>query len=331
MDLLTFDHSFVKVNGITMHVAEKSPCVSGNGAFDGVIYRHPVILFLHGFPELWYTWRHQMVALSSLGYRTIAPDLRGYGDTDAPESVDAYTSLHVVGDLIGLIDAVVGAGEKVFVVGHDWGAIIAWHLSLLRPDRVRALVNMSVVFDPWNPMRKPISMFRSFYGDDYYICRFQECGEIEAEFAKAGTERSLLEFLTYRSPGPILLPKGKSYDDPISLPSWLTDCDVKYYVSKYEKNGFTGPVNYYRNMDRTWELMGSLSKAQVKVPVKFVIGDQDLTYHIPGTKKYIHDGRFKSHVPLLDEVVVIEGVGHFLHEERPDEISKHIHDYFGSF
>ncbi|CAH8276483.1 unnamed protein product [Arabidopsis lyrata] len=327
---LTFDHSFVKVNGINMHVAEKYPSVAGNGAFDGAI-RPPVILFLHGFPELWYTWRHQMVALSSLGYRTIAPDLRGYGDTDAPESVDAYTSLHVVGDLIGLIDAVVGDREKVFVVGHDWGAIIAWHLCLLRPDRVKALVNMSVVFDPWNPKRKPISLFKSFYGDDYYICRFQEHGEIEAEFAKVGTERCLLEFLTYRNPGPILLPKGKRYDDSVSLPSWLTDCDVKYYVSKYEKNGFTGPVNYYRNMDRTWELMGSLSKAQVKVPVKFIIGDQDLTYHIPGTKKYIQDGRFKSHVPLLDEVVVIKGVGHFLHEERPDEISKHIHDYFLTF
>ncbi|KAL1194002.1 hypothetical protein V5N11_008762 [Cardamine amara subsp. amara] len=327
---LTFDHSFVKVNGIKMHVAEKSPSVVGNGAFDGVISR-PVILFLHGFPELWYTWRHQMLALSSLGYRTIAPDLRGYGDTDAPESVDAYTSLHIVGDLIGLIDAVVGDREKVFVVGHDWGAIITWHLCLLRPDRVKALVNMSVVFDPWNPKRKPISTFKSFYGDDYYICRFQEYGEIEAEFAKVGTERVLLELLTYRNPGPILLPKGKRYEDPVSLPSWLTDYDVKYYVSKYEKNGFTGPVNYYRNMDRTWELMGSLSNAQVKVPVKFIIGDQDLTYHMPGTKKYIENGRFKSHVPLLDEVVVIEGVGHFLHEERPDEISKHIHDYFLTF
>ena len=201
----------------------------------------------------------------------------------------------------------------------------------------------------------------------------QEYGEIEAEFAKVGTERVLLEMLTYRNPGPILLPKGKSYDDPVSLPSWLTEYDVKYYVSKYEKSGFTGPVNYYRNMDRyetclyiklgsislisparfvsffcflfffsvtinlcfarcrTWEMMGAFSNAQVKVPVKFIIGDQDLTYHIPRTKKYIHDGRFKSHVPLLDEVVVLKGVGHFLHEERPDEISKHIHDYFLTF
>lgn len=106
---LTFNHRFVKVNGINMHFAEKTPSlVADNGAFDGALRPPPVILFLHGFPELWYTWRHQMVALSSLGYRTIAPDLRGYGDTEAPESEDAYTSLHVVGDLIGLIDAVVG-------------------------------------------------------------------------------------------------------------------------------------------------------------------------------------------------------------------------------
>ncbi|CAN8274997.1 unnamed protein product [Cochlearia groenlandica] len=327
---LTFNHRLVKVNGINIHFAEKSPSssVTDNGSL-----RRPVILFLHGFPELWYTWRHQMTSLSSSGYRTIAPDLRGYGDTEAPESVESYTSLHVVGDLIGLIDAVVGDREKVFVVGHDWGAIIAWHLCLLRPDKVKAMVNMSVVFDPWNPKRKPVSTLRSFYGDDYYICRFQECGEIEEEFAKIGAERVLLKLLTYRDTDPILLPKGKSYGDdhPVTLPSWLTEYDVKYYVSKYEKNGFTGPVNYYRNMDRTWELMGALSNTQVKVPVKFIIGDQDLTYHIPGTKKYIHEGRFKSHVPLLDEVVVIKGVGHFLHEERPDEISKHIHDYFRTF
>lgn len=168
---LTFTHRFVKVNGINMHFAEKTPSVAAD---NGASRPPPVILFLHGFPELWYTWRHQMAALSSLGYRTIAPDLRGYGDTEAPESTDAYTSLHVVGDLIGLIDAVVGGDrEKVFVVGHDWGAVIAWHLCLLRPDRVKALVNMSVVFEPWNLKRKPISMFKSFYGDDYYICRFQ--------------------------------------------------------------------------------------------------------------------------------------------------------------
>ncbi|XP_010548981.1 PREDICTED: bifunctional epoxide hydrolase 2 [Tarenaya hassleriana] len=329
---LTFQHKFIKVNGINMHFAEKSPspAAAGEGDFGG-IRGPPVILFIHGFPELWYSWRHQMTALSALGYRTIAPDLRGYGDTDAPESVGAYTGLHVVGDLIGLIDAIVGEREKVFVVGHDWGAIIAWQLCLLRPDRVRALVNMSVVFDPWNPKRKPIPTWKHLYGDDYYICRFQEYGAIEAEFAKMGTERALMEFLTYRNPSPLRLPKGKGYSVHLSRPSWLSDYDLQYYVSKYEKKGFTGPLNYYRNMDRTWELMAPLSKAEVKVPVKFIIGDQDLTYHLHGVKDYIHGGRFKANVPLLDQVVVLEGVGHFLHEERPDDISKHIHDYFLTF
>jgi pimeloyl-ACP methyl ester carboxylesterase len=151
------EHRTIKVNGINMHVAEK-----GQG---------PVILFLHGFPELWYTWRHQIHALASLGYRAVAPDLRGYGDTDAPADPSSYTYLHVVGDLVALLDAI--AADQVFVVGHDWGAIIAWYLCLFRPDRVKALVNLSVAFSPRNPQRKPLEALRAVYGDDYYVCRFQ--------------------------------------------------------------------------------------------------------------------------------------------------------------
>ena len=153
------EHRTVKVNGINMHVAEK-----GQG---------PVILFIHGFPELWYAWRHQIVALASLGFRAVAPDLRGYGDTDAPESPENYTCLDIVGDLVALLDAIAPGDDKVFVVGHDWGAVIAWHLCLLRPDRVKALVNLSVAFNPRNPHRKPIPSMRAVCGDDYYMCRFQ--------------------------------------------------------------------------------------------------------------------------------------------------------------
>lgn len=157
-------HRIVKVNGINMHVAEK-----GEG---------PLILFLHGFPELWYSWRHQITALASLGYRAVAPDLRGFGDTDAPPEVTSYTCFHVVGDLVGLIDILAPNHEKVFVVGHDWGAIMAWLLCLFRPDRVKALVNLSVVFDPFDPdtsvsNNNRIEALRAYYGDDYYMCRFQ--------------------------------------------------------------------------------------------------------------------------------------------------------------
>ncbi len=153
------EHRTVSVNGINMHLAE-----NGEG---------PVILFLHGFPELWYSWRHQIIALASLGYKAVAPDLRGYGDTDSPPSITSYTTFHMVGDLVALLDIVAPDQDKVFVVGHDWGALIAWHLCLYRPGRVKAMVNMSVFLSPRNPKRKPLESLRAAYGNDYYICRFQ--------------------------------------------------------------------------------------------------------------------------------------------------------------
>ncbi|PIA61300.1 hypothetical protein AQUCO_00300676v1 [Aquilegia coerulea] len=151
------EHRNVKVNGINMHVAEK-----GEG---------PVVLFIHGFPELWYSWRHQIVAIAAHGYKAVAPDLRGYGDTDAPTSIDSYTCFHIVGDLVALIDTL--GVDQVFVVGHDWGAMIAWYLCLFRPDLVKALVNLSVPFIPRNPSIKFVDGFRALFGDDYYICKFQ--------------------------------------------------------------------------------------------------------------------------------------------------------------
>lgn len=151
------EHRSVTTNGIKMHIAS-----IGSG---------PVVLLLHGFPELWYSWRHQLVGLASLGYRAIAPDLRGYGDTDAPPSPASYTAVHIVGDLVGLLDSL--GIDQVFLVGHDFGAVMAWYFCLFRPDRVKALVNMSVIFSPRNPKLKPVESMRFLMGDDYYICRFQ--------------------------------------------------------------------------------------------------------------------------------------------------------------
>ncbi|TYI48621.1 hypothetical protein E1A91_D13G260900v1 [Gossypium mustelinum] len=168
-------HRMVEVNGINIHIAEK-----GKG---------PVILFLHGFPELWYSWRHQILALSNMGYRTVAPDLRGYGYSDIPESVDSYTCFHIVGDLVELIDVLDPHERKVFVVGHDWGAILAWFLCLFRPDKVKALVNLSVPFLRFDRNIKPVELWRAYYGSNHYISRFQEYGEIEGEFAWVGTDR----------------------------------------------------------------------------------------------------------------------------------------------
>lgn len=313
------EHRSVNVNGINMHIAEK-----GDG---------PVVLLLHGFPELWYSWRHQIVALASWGYKAVAPDMRGYGDTDAPPSFQSYSTLQIVGDIIALIDCL--GVDKVFLVGHDWGAMIAWHLCLFRPDRVKALVNFSVQYFPRNSSVKTMDLFRSVFGDDYYMCRFQEPGEMEAEFARFDTKAVMKYFLTIRDPAPLMIPKetglGILTGSEIALPSWLSEEDIKYFAGKFEKRGFTGGFNYYRAIDLTWELTAPWTNAQVKVPVKFVVGDLDLVYHVPGTKEYIHGGSFKKDVPLLQEVVVLEGVGHFINQESPHEVSRHIYDFIEKF
>ncbi|XP_008775993.2 epoxide hydrolase A-like isoform X1 [Phoenix dactylifera] len=310
-------HRTVEVNGIRMHVAEK-----GEG---------PAVLLLHGFPELWYSWRHQIAGLAARGYRAIAPDLRGYGDTDAPPDVASYTICHLVGDLVALLDAL--SLSQVFVVGHDWGAFVAWHLCLFRPDRVKALVNLSVAFMPRKPAAKPLDDFRALYGDDLYISRFQEPGAAEAEFARLGTATVLRKFFTYRNPGPIFIPKDGwgSPNEHITLPSWLSEEDINYFKSKFEKSGFTGPINYYRCFDLNCELAAPWTGAQIKVPAKFIIGDLDLTYHFPRMQDYIHKGGFKKDVPFLQEVVVMEGVAHFINQEKAQEITDHIYDFIQKF
>ncbi|XP_010557474.1 PREDICTED: bifunctional epoxide hydrolase 2 [Tarenaya hassleriana] len=301
------EHLTVKTNGINIHVAAMGPT-------DGA-----VVLLLHGF-------------------RAVAPDLRGYGDSHAPPEISSYTCFHIVGDLIDVISSVTASDEeKVFVVGHDWGAIMAWYLCLFRADRVKALVNLSIpfCFPPLDPTVKVVDTLSKFYGDDCCVCRFQEPGEVESEFTKAGTERVLKTLFTYNEPKPFTLPRNVdiwgSPDSPIPLPPWLSEDDVRYYVTKFEKTGFSGPVNFYRNLDRNCELLAPWKGSKIRVPTKFVIGDEDLVYAMPGVKEYVRGDKFREEVPLLEESVVMEGVGHFLNQEKPDEILRHIHRFISKF
>ncbi|MED6188283.1 hypothetical protein PIB30_084443 [Stylosanthes scabra] len=313
-------HRTVQVNGINMHVAEK-----GQG---------PVVLFLHGFPELWYSWRHQILALSQKGYRCVAPDLRGFGDTDAPSSVDSYSGFHIVGDLVALIQSL--QVEKVLLVAHDWGALIGWYLCMFRPDLVKAYVCLSVPFVPRHPTVPTVDFMRHLYGDDYYICRFQEEGIMEAEMARVGSEYVMKNFLTTRKTGPPIFPKGEHGtvflpDMKEALPSWLTQQDLAYYVSKFEKTGFTGGLNYYRNMNNNWELLAPWSGAKIKVPAKFITGELDVVYTSLGIKDYIECGGFKETVPNLEEVIIQQGVGHFNNQEASHDITNHIYDFITKF
>ncbi|KAI9180887.1 hypothetical protein LWI28_009081 [Acer negundo] len=269
-----------------------------------------------------------------------------------PPLATSYTVFHIVGDLVGLVDKL--GIEHVFLVGHDWGAIIARYFCMFRPNRVKALVNTSVTFYPKNPARKPMDGFRALFGDDYYICRpnrvkalvntsvafypinptrkpmdsFRPCSMMiiisaGTWIAQIDTAKLVKRFLSSRSPKPPCIPKETGYrdlPDPPALPSWLSEEDVNYYAAKFSQKGFTGGLNYYRYLNLTWELAAPWTAVQIKVPVKFIVGDLDLGYNIPGTKEYIHNGGFKKDVPLLQEVVM-EGVSHFLNQEKPERQS----------
>ncbi|MFN8559753.1 MAG: alpha/beta hydrolase [Dehalococcoidia bacterium] len=305
-------HRTVQTNGIRMHIAE-----SGQG---------PLVLLCHGFPETWYSWRHQLPALAAAGYHAVAPDQRGYGQTDAPEAIDRYTSFHLVGDMVGLLDAL---GETTAViVGHDWGAIVAWQATLLRPDRFRAVAALSVPFVPRGPL-PPTQMFRMMAGDNFfYILYFQEPGVAEAELDR--DPRRALRATLYTGSGDA--PEGAGWRlalhkeagfldalmDPPALPSWLTEADVDAYAADFARSGFRGGINWYRNFDRNWELGAPWQGAQVTVPALFVAGDRDLVIAMMGDAVQ----GMPQLVPGLTRSLLLPGCGHWTQQERPTEVNE---------
>eukprot|EP00250_Pteridium_aquilinum_P016701 c23243_g1_i2 orf=135-1064(-) len=304
-------HRTIATNGITMHVAEM-----GSG---------PAVLFLHGFPEGWYSWRKQISVFAGAGYHAIAPDMRGYGDTSAPEGAEKYTYLHIVGDLIGLLDAL--QVEKAFVVTHDWGAIIGWQLCLLRPDRVIALASLSVYFIPRNPAGSLVKLQRAIHGEEHYICKFQVPGQVEAQIASMSSEAFFRHLFGGR-----LNQKLNVLEGPLpSLPEWMSEEDLAYYVSEFEKHGFTPALNYYRALDLSWELTAAWAGSKVMVPTIYIVGDKDLVYDFHGAKNYIHGGGLAADVPNLKETIVLEGVHHFLQLEKPEVVNDHILRFFKDF
>jgi pimeloyl-ACP methyl ester carboxylesterase len=317
MDATAIRHRFVDAHGLRMHVAEAGPD-------DG-----PVVLLLHGFPECWYSWRHQLGALASAGFHAVAPDQRGYARTDAPAAIEDYTILHLVGDVVGLLDAL--GAERAIVVGHDWGAPVAWHTALLRPDRVRGVVGLSVPPRPRGPAR-PTEVFASRFGPGYYMLYFQTPGVADAELAAdpRTTFRRLLAATSGGTapPRPVVEPGGGFLGflpEPDALPAWLTEQDIDTYVDEYRDRGFTGGLNWYRNLDRNWELTGAWYETPITRPALFLAGEHDLV--IAGIPRDALLGALRAGLPDLRGATILPDCGHWTQQERPEEVSAAIVEF----
>jgi pimeloyl-ACP methyl ester carboxylesterase len=321
MPMCEVSHRFIETNGIRMHLAEQ-----GTG---------PLVLLCHGFPESWYSWRHQLRALADSGFHAVAPDMRGYGQTDRPEAIDQYTLLHLVGDMVGLLD---GLGEEHAVIaGHDWGAPVAWHSALLRPDRFRGVIGLSSPYRPRGAVR-PTSVMPKTEDAMFYQLYFQTPGVAEAEleqdvrfyirgilFSNSGDGPLREQGLPTRDVG--MVPRagglrvrvGVHMVTPASLPPWITEADVDFYAAEFARTGFRGGLNWYRNIDRNWELLAPFAGAKVTVPALYVAGDLDLVVAFPGMPELI--ANLRNFVPQLRRTIMLPGCGHWTQQERADEVN----------
>jgi pimeloyl-ACP methyl ester carboxylesterase len=303
------------VNGIQMRIAEQ-----GSG---------PLVLFCHGWPESWYSWRHQLSALAAAGFRAVAPDMRGYGGTEAPSSVEQYTMLHLVGDMVELVKAL---GEKqAVIVGHDWGAPVAWTSALLRPDVFRAVAGMSVPFTP--PGRIDLlSALESQGVTTFYMQYFQAPGVAEAELGR-DIEASLRRiYFSGSGDGPqqptfgVLEPGAgvlSNTVDPLSasntLPAWLPREDLAYYAGEFKRAGFRGGLNWYRNLRRSWELLMPWRGCIIRQPSLFIAGERDNVLRFPASKAQIE--AYPRTLPGLRGSHILAGAGHWIQRERVDAVN----------
>lgn len=298
----------VATNGIALNIAE-----AGDG---------PLVLLLHGFPESWYSWRHQFAPLAAAGYHVVAPDMRGYGQSDKPEAIEAYNQVEVVNDVIGLIPAL--GAETAVVIGHDWGAPTAWASALHHPGRVRAVGALSVPFLPRSPVPPMAAMREMFQGQFFYQLYFFEPGVAEAEF-EADIRTCLRKFLVLGSGETDLSklpPKSPGDDmfsnlpDPEALPAWLSEADLDFYTAEFTRSGMRGPLNYYRNHDLTWRLTAG-APTRIDQPALFVAGANDGVIMMAAEAWRAMPG----HVPDLRRNELLPGIGHWTQQEAPDAVN----------
>jgi len=324
-----FEHGQLDANGISIHTVSM-----GEG---------PLVLFCHGFPESWYSWRHQLPVVAAAGFRAVAIDMRGYGQTSAPAAVAAYSLSNLVGDVVA---TVAGLGEtEAIIVGHDWGAPVAWYAALMRPDLFRAVAALSVPYIP------PISglpegmtindlMRANAAGRDYYRLYFQEPGIAEADL-EADVARSVLGFM-YTISGDIVadgihdvgwdghFPMGETVTQqlvvPEHRPSWLSEADLAFYVGELTRSGFRGGLNWYRNINLLPDILAPFVGATIDQPALYLGGELDL---IAGNTPDAL-AALPASVPGLRKLEIFPGAGHWLQQERAAEVNDALVDFLQS-
>jgi epoxide hydrolase A/B len=309
--VLTSTERLVETNGVQLRVIDA-------GDRDA-----PPVVLAHGFPELAYSWRHQIRALTKAGYRVLAPDQRGYGESSRPRPVDAYNIVELSADIVGLLDDV--GAERAVIVGHDFGGVVAWGAPLLHPDRFAGVVGLSV--PPVPRSRVPTTQaFRKVFGDNFfYILYFQERGPADEELGRdpATTLRKLMGSLSSSDETAalrMLAPGPEGFIDripePGGLPDWISQDEFDHYVQEFTRTGFTAPLNWYRCFDRNWELTATTPAATISVPSLFIGGAADPTL------AYTPRRRVRDVVSGDYREVMIEGAGHWLQQERPGEVNE---------
>lgn len=294
----------IKANGIDIAYAEQ-----GAG---------PLVVLCHGWPELSYSWRHQLPALAQAGYRVVAPDMRGYGGTSKPDDIGAYTIFDNVGDMTALVEAL--GEKKAIVVGHDWGAPVAWHCALFRPDVFRAVAALSVPHG-WRGKGRPLELLAKKGTQNFYWQYFQTPGVVEAEFARDWNHA--IRAVLYGSGLKLDLKPGRGMVEdaniPAKPPAWINEEEIAYYVDTFSRTGLRGGFNWYRNLDRNWDLTSTWQSARITQPALFIAGAKDpvITGIIGGSR--LKD--MEAIVPDLRAKILIEGAGHWIQQEKPAEVN----------
>ncbi len=319
--MATISHRLIDTNGIRLHIAEAGPS-------DG-----PCVIMCHGFPESWYSWRHQLTALADAGYHAVAPDMRGFGRSSRPLDRNEYTQPKLVGDMVGLLDAL--PHDTAVIAGHDWGAPVAWNAALMRPDLFPAVIGLSVpyygartTFVQDHTILPSQAMENETGAGFHYQLYFNEVGRAEADLER--DVRAWLGGFFFTASGDAppdevtlhLLKRGDRLEDafawPKQLPAWLTEEDLDFYAGEFERTGFASALNYYRAADPTWEQMAPYRGAKITVPACFIAGDADLVIL---ANPEIYAG-MPSEVPDLRTNLLLPGCGHWTQQERPSETNE---------